>query len=313
MGIRDWFKGPGRAPAEEASEDDDAFFGNTIHIPSHDFIGMCARSSNKRFTLAWIDGGPDQSRTGRYALLDGKAVVVEGRMARPNDGQVSDAGIFILNDWGAHETLSGTFNAFAPDGRKILSRDFTANLFNNGLAEDGLFAACQTCNAPTADSNLLTLFDLGAGRELGSFQPESGWAKSYLFFPAARRIRLLYHDGGAFDYGFDGVFIDRMQWLAAGLQKGDVFVIEKLIGEAGGKPEPALAAELIPATTTALAKLRADDGRARARALKSRGICLEAMAELKQALACYELSRSIPRSASSVRRTGCARSCRDFA
>jgi hypothetical protein len=99
---------------------------------------------------------------------------------------------------------------------------------------------------------------------------------------------LIYHDGGAFDYSFEGVFIDRFKWLATGLQKGEVFVIETLIRESNGRPSPELAAQLLPATEAALNKLRADEARLRARILKTRGICFEAVAEVKQALACYE-------------------------
>jgi len=287
MGMWNWLTGSGDAPLDDAADEDFAF-GNTIHIPSHDFIGLCAKSPNNQFTLAWIDGGPDQSRTGRYLLLNGKRVVVDGAMARPNDGKVTDGGIFVLNDWGAVETLNGTFFAFGADGKMLVSRYFSANLYDNALSADGRFAVCQTANAPGSDGNLLTLFDLAAGKEIASFRPESGWAKDYAFFPERRRIRLIYHDGGAFDYGFDGAFVDRIQWLAFGLQQGNILTIEKLIAEADGQLSPELAAQLLPATETALAKLRADDPRARARVLKSRGICLEAVAELKQALACYD-------------------------
>jgi hypothetical protein len=140
---------------------------------------------------------------------------------------------------------------------------------------------------PGTDGNLLTLFDLVAGRAVVAFRPESGWAKAYEFHPESGRLRLVYHDGGAFDYAFDGSFVDRMRWLAFGLQNGDVLIIEKLISEAGGTPGPALAEQLLLATEIALRKLRSDDDSVRARVLKSRGICLEAVAELKQALACY--------------------------
>jgi hypothetical protein len=181
MGMFNLLKGSRVVPQDDEGTDD-SVFGHTIHVPSHDFIGVCTRSRNNQFTLAWIDGGPDQSRTGRYLLLKGEAVVVQGRMARPNDGEVADNGVFILSDWGAVETLSGTFNAFEPDGRKLISHTFSANLFGSGLSGDGCFAACQTANAPDSDGNRLTIFDLAAGKVVGSFQPESGWAKGLRIF-----------------------------------------------------------------------------------------------------------------------------------
>ncbi|MCK1619160.1 hypothetical protein IVA96_21730 [Bradyrhizobium sp. 159] len=80
-----WLTRSKNAPRGDADEED-FDFGNTIHIASHNFIGLRARSPNGRFILAWADGGPDQSRIGRYLLLDGKRVIVEGRIPRPNDG-----------------------------------------------------------------------------------------------------------------------------------------------------------------------------------------------------------------------------------
>jgi hypothetical protein len=290
MGLSDWLKGNGQTAsrAEPESDIDDEAFSNVIHIPSRNFIGLCTRSPNRRFTLAWLDGGPDQSRQGRYLLLDGKRVVAEGTMPRPNDGKVTDAGVFVLNDWGAIETLNGTFMAFGSDGRLLVSRAFSANLFDCALSPDGCFAVCQTCNSPTEDSNLLTLFDLMGGNIISAWRPESGWAKSYEFSGANRTIRLIYPDGGAFAYSFDGTFLDRMRWFAAGLQKGDIPIIEKLLGEGGSPLGPELAAQILPATRVALGGLRQEDGRARARVLKSQGICFEALAELKEALACYD-------------------------
>jgi hypothetical protein len=293
MGILNWLAGkssaaPQQAPAANSGAAEDDPFSRVIHIESLNFVGMSARSPSKRFTVAWADGGPDQARTGRYLLLDGERVVVQGKMARPNDGKVTDAGVFILNDWGSMETLNGAFAAFGPDGRKLVSRKFSANLYNNGLSPDGRFAVCQTANAPGEDGNLLTLFDLEAGKPINAWQPESGWASYYEFPANTQTIRLGYRDRGAFSYNFDGTFPDRMKWLAVGLQKGDIFIMEKLLAESGGQPSPDLAAQLLAGTDVALAELRKDDARTRARLLKSRGICLEAIAEAKQALAAYD-------------------------
>ncbi|MEI9966035.1 MAG: hypothetical protein WDM92_16720 [Caulobacteraceae bacterium] len=82
----------------------------------------------------------------------------------------------MLNDWRFSQELTGTFWAFNPDGSKILSQTFEANLFNNGLSADGALAACHTCNSGNeADSAVLTIFDLAVGQELTRFRAESGW------------------------------------------------------------------------------------------------------------------------------------------
>jgi hypothetical protein len=178
MGLWDkLFKGKAAAPASDIARDDIGFTNEFIRISSRDFFGSFCRSPNGRYILAWADGGPDQSRRGRWLLLDAGKVVAEGRMPRPNDGKVANNGIFIFNDWGAVETLNGTLAAFAPDGTVVFTRKFKANLFNNGLSEDGRWAACQTANAPHKDGDRLFVLDLDAKQEVGDFQPESGWAK----------------------------------------------------------------------------------------------------------------------------------------
>lgn len=77
-------------------------------------------------------------------------------------------------------------------------------------------AACQTCNAPDSpDSSVLAVFDLRASREIAAWVPESGWASAYSFPAGNASICLLYRDGEAFDFGLDGHFIDREQWISA--------------------------------------------------------------------------------------------------
>ena len=97
--------------------------------------------------------------------------IAEGAMPRPNDGKVADDGLFILNDWGAIESLNGTFWAFNPDGTKRFSRSFKANLFKYGLSTDGRFAACQTANAPHDDGGSLFIFELIAGSRSPPWKP----------------------------------------------------------------------------------------------------------------------------------------------
>jgi hypothetical protein len=294
MGLLSWLtstrptEATDEPPASSKAGERGDIFSRLINVPSRNFAGISSQSPNKRFTIAWLDGGPDQSRTGRYLLLDGRSVVAEGKLPRPNDGLVTDEGIFVLNDWGPVETLNGTFLAFAANGRKLLERKFRANLFNNGLSPDGRYAVCQTANAPGPDGNLLTIFDLAKGTEIGAWQPESGWASYYEFPAGTETIRLGYRERGAFAYTFDGTFLDRMKWLAAGLREGDLITVERLLSDCENKPTPELASQLLPAIDLALTRSRADDLKTRARALRSRGICFEAVAEVKQALNCYE-------------------------
>ncbi|WP_316168081.1 MULTISPECIES: hypothetical protein [unclassified Bradyrhizobium] len=282
------FKGEDAASASDIADDDVGFGAQFIRIPSRNFFGPSCKSPSGRYILVWADGGPDQSRRGGWILLDQGKIVAEGRMPRPNDGKVADIGTFILNDWGAVEALSGRLSAFAPDGAVIFERSFQANLYNNGLSDDGRWAACQTANAPHEDGGRLFIFDLKARRQIGAFQPESGWAKDYTFSADGQIITLGYHDGGRFAYRSDGTFLDRSLWLASGLQNGDLMIIERILSEADGKPSRDLIGLLLPAIDRALGSQRYKDPKSRARAYRLRGTCFDVAGDLPKAAAAYE-------------------------
>jgi hypothetical protein len=282
----------GSAPPD-LTEGDGGFGRDIVNIPSSNFYGISSKSPNGRFTIAWVDGGPDQSRRGRYVVLDRGKLVAEGKMSRPNDGKVANNGVFILNDWGAIETLSGTLTAFGPDGTSTLSRKLKANLFNNGLSADGRWAVCQTANAPSEDSGRLFVFDLVAGKEVSSWQAESGWANVYEFSTDGTTIYLGYFDGTKFAYTREGEFIDRTLWLTVGLQKGNLLVVETLLSECDNRPSHQLTDLLFPAIDRALAAMRKDDVRTQARGLRLRGTCLESIGETGQALLAYEQALSL--------------------
>jgi hypothetical protein len=219
-----------------------------LDIPALNFFGPYSRSPNGRYTLVWRDGsGSRDSGEGRYVLLDGKKLVADGAMQRPNDGKVADNGTFILND------LSGIFWAFGSDGSLILSRSFSANLFNNGLSSDGTLAYCQTCNSASKDCAILTIFDLVARTEISAFSAESGWANDYEFPPGTGTVRLHYaNNGGEFDYSLTGEFIERDKWIAAGLKSGDLYMVKRSMEEVGNRPDPDLAKRLIASVDAGL-------------------------------------------------------------
>lgn len=170
----------------------------------------------------------------------------------------------------------------------ILSRSFTANLLNNGLCADGSLACCQTANSPTQDGSLLTILDLAAGREIGAFSPESGWAKGYEFLPESGALRLHYsNDGGTFTYRFTGEFLDRKAWIEAQLSCGNLTIVKRMMDEAGNQPDPALAQRLLASVDTGLRQNR-QDPRSQAFGWRLKGEILEAVGEFADALPAYE-------------------------
>lgn len=306
MGVLDWIKGTGRqtSPTEPgpavATPARCEVVGSLVFIKDHDFVGCYSRSPNGRYLLAWRDandagsrGGARESGHGRYLLIEDGLVVAEGRAERPNDGKVADNGAFILNDWLFYsERLEGVFLAFRKDGSPILSRRFEANLFNNGLAPDGSLAVCQTCNAEDDDGDRLTIFDLEAATELASVRPESGWARDYAFPTDRQSVELAYDGEVRFAYDLTGQFIDRRRWIAAGLAKGDVYLIQRLIAQAGPTPDPADRAAWIEGLGIALSRL-ADDPRQRALAFKLRGSCFDQDGASSLALADFDAALAL--------------------
>lgn len=196
-------------------------------------MGQASISPNRRYTLVWQDAGWNGDAAdprGRYVLIDGERVLADARMDRPQHGKVADDGTFVLNDWETRGHLCGTFRAFRPDGSEILSHAFDANLYNNGLAQDGSMAVAQTCNAPGPDSSVLVAFDLRSGTVSGRWVPECGWANDYRF-PGDGRVRLLRRDRLDVHYTLQGEFLDRRAWLADEIRRGNATVIRRVLAE----------------------------------------------------------------------------------
>jgi hypothetical protein len=306
MGIFNWlFRRASVSDPDETAAEPTApkrgLFEDFLDLPARNFFGRCTHSPNGRYTLGWRDandagshGGARSRGLGRFILLDGRNVLAEGQMARPNDGKVANNGTFILNDWEFTGGLSGIFSAFRSNGAKILSRRFEANLYNNGLASDGRFAVCQTCNSPDPeDGSVLVVFDLNLGIEIAAWYPESGWASAYEFPSNNDTVRLRYPDGSAYIYSLDGKFIDRRSWIETELGKGNLHLVERLLKAAENGVSAKLANRLTFGIDVALCGDAAADSKTRAWGLKLRGMCLEAQSDAVQALSCYEAALAL--------------------
>ena len=128
--------------------------GNTLKIPSINFIGRCATSPNGRFVLGWQDadyrgmgsgyyrGGFRKSGHGRVVLLRDGEFHWECDLERPNDGAVANTGHVVVNDWGFGLTPRGKFWAFDSEGHTILCESFRSTIFSIGITEDGSVAYC---------------------------------------------------------------------------------------------------------------------------------------------------------------------------
>jgi tetratricopeptide (TPR) repeat protein len=194
--------------------------GNFIHIDKLNFHGQHHQSDNGRFIIAWSDFDPKsrisgfrKSGYGSYVLLDEGKIILHGELERPNDGKVSNQGVFILNDWMFSECLNGTFYAFNVEGQKLIEHKCEANLLNNGLSEDGEYAVCQTANNLQGDDgNKLFFFNLKEQELVWKHTPETGWTKEYSFDKKQMMLGLTYGNK-CFRYSFvNGTFIDSDLW-----------------------------------------------------------------------------------------------------
>lgn len=217
MGLFDFLKS---RKIHEPEQDFRKSVDNFINIDKLNFFGQSHQSENGRYILTWSDYDPNsrtsgfrKSGCGSYVLLEGGKIKLHGELERPNDGKVSNQGVFILNDWMFKDELKGTFYAFNAEGQKLIQYSYEANLLNNGLSNDGNFAVCQTANNPQGeDENKLFFFNLKERKLVWKRRPETGWAKGYRFDEAEGVIYLSYDKKNSYRYDFKGNFLDSEQW-----------------------------------------------------------------------------------------------------
>jgi tetratricopeptide (TPR) repeat protein len=200
--------------------------GGSLAIHKLNYHGEFHRSENGRFILSWSDMDLEACRTwageiragsrekghGGYLLLDEDKIILQGKLERPNDGKVSDQGVFILNDWMFKVEQIGTFYAFKPNGQKLIQHKFNANLYNNGLSKNGKFAVCQTANSDNEDGNKLSFFDLDKQKLMWKIEPIPQWANNYGFDVEKEILSLFYENGRTYRYDFNGNFLDSEKW-----------------------------------------------------------------------------------------------------
>ena len=310
MGLLRWLFG--RRPRSDHGREAPATFARpssgsapeSLHLTSHKFHGQCVVSPNGRFRLAWCDaravttaaGNHHWSGRGRYLLMQGNTVVVDGKLPRPNLGQVANNGTFILNDQGFENGLHGRLCAFHASGEQCLSVEFNAILFNCGLSDDGRLAACHTCNSDDEnDGSVLAIFDLLKRREISRSRPPSGWPDYYDFAQDSPTIGLGYRQLGVFHYQLTGEFTDRAAWIEASLTKGDypraILMCQMLIQDAGRAPNPEVLLKILSSLDRVMPAI--PDDKWRAVALKLRGIALDAQGFGLPALECFEVALSL--------------------
>jgi hypothetical protein len=215
-------------PSRSVSKRTISYNGSFIEIPSVDFFGQFKKSNSGEWVICWSDsddqqhrGGHRESGHGRYVLYNAPQdkIALQGKLERPNSGNVANNGCFSIEDWHFGSDLSGTFYVFSATGNQLIKKRLEANIFNSGISDSGHFAICQTANTPASeDGNRLTAFDVEKNIQLFSIHPTTGWADNYKFIEDTSHFAVVIDKIGTFRYDMQGSFVDAAKYDAARLR-----------------------------------------------------------------------------------------------
>lgn len=206
MGLFDFFKDKVKCSKNSSKLD---YSRNDNFISIGDFTGQYYRSPNSKFILAW----KNQNENGKYILLERGKLKLQAKMKHPDNGMVSNSGIFILSDSTSKGTY-GVFHIINANGETLIRQRCKANIGTTGISDDGRFAVCQALESTSKpDSCKLFFFEIKNKKLLWKKSPETigsglNWAKSYRF-DTKKKILYLTHDRDrVYSYTFEGTFID---------------------------------------------------------------------------------------------------------
>lgn len=229
--------------------------GDSLTLPGLGFFVSSATSPNGRFRLAWSDGSILETKVaqrwekGKWALLDGDHLLGSGRLARPNDGAVSDLGSAVLADWTSDEGLHGDLMFIDGEAKVSLLHHYEANLGSVGISGSGSLAAVSTLHAPTDDSSLVAVWDLRSRRELWRRRIERVYGNQALEFDELRALVWINATGNRLALHLDGhvaTDVDEYRtWLTTTAAPMAVAATVQLQLEEWGAPNSAQAEQLL--------------------------------------------------------------------
>jgi len=276
-----------------------SYHNDFVEIPSIGFFGLCKKSHSGEWIISWSDSDDQQHRSGyresghgRYVLYNATQdkIVLQGKLERPNSGNVANNGNFSIEDWHFGGDLSGIFYVFSANGSKLIKKRLEANIFNSGISNSGRYAICQTANAPTSDGNRLIAFDVENTTQLFSIHPTTEWADKYKFIEDESYFAVVINKIGTFRYDIQGNFIDLAKYDAARLQSDRFEVALLAAKEILKKPE--LSNQQAQAALKAVLRARAlgadKDQSWKAEALKIQGSAHEFLSNKEEALSAFD-------------------------
>lgn len=211
MGLFDFFKNKAKH-SQKYPKLNSSITGNFPSIG--DLMGEYHQSPNGKFILGW----KDQNENGKYILLKRGKVKFQAKMRHPNNGMVSNSGVFILSDW-TYKGMYGVFHIINTDGETLIRQRCKANLGHTGISDDGRFAVCQALESTSkSDSCKLYFFDIKNRKLLWKKLPETigsqlNWAGNYRFDTNKKILYLIHDKNRAYRYTFEGTFTDTRQYI----------------------------------------------------------------------------------------------------
>ncbi|MBR8123440.1 hypothetical protein [Burkholderia multivorans] len=260
-------------------------------------FGLTRHSPNKHWSVGYWDPGPDasQKRQRTVSLRDnmtGGIVTRVNNLERPFSVDVSDTGVFGVNDAGQTSALSANLMIFDPTGKLVYRRVYNANLAGFSISPCGRYVASQTCNSANEDSFILEIHDVAQQRVLASCTPVAGWSSEYTFEIEGGELKRVFakiNHLGWFAYSPTGEFLDAKKFMAARLTKGDPWTRIRAAGELVEKDGSDKAIErafgVVDATISAFQS--GQDGRWLAGGYRLKGELLEKMNEPTKAIEAY--------------------------
>ncbi|WP_244829222.1 tetratricopeptide repeat protein [Caballeronia sp. TF1N1] len=203
-------------------------------------MGVTIHSPNRKWTVGYRDPGPTLVHESVVRLRNNETreiCTTVRSLVRPIAVDVSDEGVWVVDDAGPASELSSTVVVFDSSGAELYRRAYRANLMQLTISPCGRYIASVTANAPNEDSHLLEIHNVSKGKVLFSRTPAIATQCTYIFeFEENQLVKVFAKVPklGRFAYAASGEFLDAKRYLKARLTKGSfsdrILAGQELIG-----------------------------------------------------------------------------------
>lgn len=277
--------------------------GKRIRLPSKmdDLLemGLTVHSSNRKWTAGYVDPGPTLVRESVARLRNNETreiCATVRSLTRPFAVDVSDVGVWVVNDAGPATELSSSVVAFSTNGEELYRRAYRANLLHMNISRCGRYIASVTAGASNEDGYILEVHDAQEGRVVFSRTPATSTHGTYEFESQGNELTKVFAKLpklGRFAYSASGEFLDGKKYLAARLTKGHygerISAAQELIAK-----DPSEKALLQALSSVDVAIAESDESRSwQVSGWLLKGKILEALGRPGEAVTAYQAARQL--------------------